>query len=453
MYSKKQFNRLPYFLLALLISLSLLALPNAALARVPTQVEVAEADALLSNIEECAKDSVSGRQDKWSCVEQNYHKLLAMRLESVNPAAHWSAAHASWARGDIAMTYQRLRLIEAEFPNYENRKLGGAFTSVKTWLVWLDANYESIKLRQPFFGPPKELTDNEGGSVATKFANAQLGSTRHFEGYLPHAEYTFGDQVLVVNADGVSEKQAEPAKAPETVATAIPAGPPVSPGMDAMALLGSGFRSDSPTTTGWASYSLVLEARLPTQAGSKLSGGMQFMLDVRPQYGGYDPGVSWGLGAYMGRDWSKPSKVGTFTFLIDAGLLSGVGVHGANCQYNPSAVSADEVDLTCGYGIFPRISEGMLGIPGSFHNYYAGATLKPAVHLDVANSGVYLGLGAWMLGQLFILPGDQLETNARVVLADGTSVSAPYHWGNRLMLRGQVMPALVVGWRLPQKAP
>lgn len=199
---------------ALCLLLLGLTLPTPALARMPEQFEIKAADALLSDIEECTIDSLAG-QDKWSCIEAKYAELLRMHLEDVNPSAHWCAAYSAWERGDVALTYERLNLIKAEFPTYENLKIKKGFTQLVDWLSFLDHNFTEVKLRQPLFGEPMLL---EGETSAAKaFANWQLIHERHFNGYLRLGTYTFGDRTLVVTADGVTEQET-----PEVAATALP---------------------------------------------------------------------------------------------------------------------------------------------------------------------------------------------------------------------------------------
>lgn len=573
-FLKKLFNKsltsIPALLLAICLLLGI-ALPSPALARMPEQFELKAADALLTDIQECTIDSLAG-QNKWSCVEDKYTELLDMRLEEVNPSAHWCAAYSAWERGDVALTYKRLNLIAKEFPNYENLKIKKGFTTLKAWLQFIDEGYAPVKLRQPWFGPLRELTGLD--SAAKIFAVQQLKSTRHFEGFLLLGEYTFGSKTLVVTADGVTEKEVPvveerplvssvapgsglmvityPKRVPRLfpshtavewdrslygvmswsaeadclagaenrlgkynlqllapgkpieyqvvagtywVATylwhnkvftrqeagcrevVITAGektvfvpeisqtpamverqlhPPTQDFLDGMALIGPGFRSDSPTNTGGVGFSTVLEGRMTPEwwinATPNWTLGYQLWLDVRT-FGTYTPAVSGGFGGTMGRDWYVPTKVGTITFLADGGLMLGTGVFGTNCSFNAAATSLSETDMVCGGGeglLFPRLQPDTYEeMPAGFNAFYAGITARAMARLDVKNSGWYVGAGAWSIGQMFLLPGQQMDQTAKVVLTDGTNVEVPFKWGTSLVFRGQLLPGIVVGGRFP----
>lgn len=429
-------------LVAMFMALLGMFVPSPAHARgIPTQVEAAAADALLSDIEECARDK------KWDCVEAKYDELRRMRLDSINPSATWCAAFASEARGDIALTFERLNLIFVSFPSYENKKLGDLeFTSVKTWLQFMDANFAPVKFRLPFVLYASRPREIEGtSSAALTFANQQLKSTRRFKGYLPKGQYSFGGNTIIVGDSGVvadEELAAEP-----VVKTTRK--------LDMHVLGGPGLRFDEPLQPVNVGPSFVVNIRpQPSWWNKPKPGwtfGYQLWLDAR-NFGTYHPGVSWGMGGVVGNDWTKTTPAGEFTFMLDVGLMLGTGVHSTTCQYNTQAASADQVDMTCGYGegVLPMLTT-QARLPGSFYNVFSGGTLQALARLDVKNSGWYVGGGVWLLGQVFILPGQQMEgLEARVILADGREVTIPYHWsGSPFAFGGQVVPGIMVGRSLP----
>lgn len=240
---------------------------------------------------------------------------------------------------------------------------------------------------------------------------------------------------------------------------ALPAEPvaKASGQLDLQVLTGPGLRFDSPLQPVNAGGSLVVNLRpqpswwVNTKPGWTF--GYQFWLDAR-KFGTYYPGLSWGLGGTVGHDWAKATRAGTFTLLVDAGLLLGTGVHGTSCAYNARATAASQVNMTCGgfdEGFFPKeILSGQEKIPGSFYGFFGGGTVQALVRLNVKNTGFYVGAGAWALGQVFILPGRQLESlEARMVLANGREVIVPYHWGAPLAFGAQMVPAIMVGRSLP----
>lgn len=131
-------------------------------------------------------------QAQWSGVERTYERMLELEGVDLPYSAHYTAAQAARASGDMALVLERLEKAASI-----NRPPG-----LSGWLEELEGSYGRVEIsctsrRRPTLTPSAPLL-NPDMRKQVALANAAIDETCTFKGLLPAGTYALGSRSLEV---------------------------------------------------------------------------------------------------------------------------------------------------------------------------------------------------------------------------------------------------------------
>ncbi len=136
------------------------------------------------------------KRNAWKGVEAAFVELEALKKQDVQLSYedYWLGAQAARALGDINAVYRRLK---------HAAKIDGT-QEVIEWLTDLDGTYGRVALQSRRRGDvilaPAAMPFAPDQRAAIEAAQAEIADSDRYEGLLPHGEYSFGDETLIVAA-------------------------------------------------------------------------------------------------------------------------------------------------------------------------------------------------------------------------------------------------------------